>query len=96
MSLKVLVNSGHFTCRYTASFALKIVQKQMQIMKPGGLSILSELAKGYRKSQVFFYSMVTGFISENEQSCLVGALFFHLPLENTLYFVCVVSAPVRC
>ena len=37
--------------------------------------------------------MVTGIISEKEQCCLVGALFFHLPLENTLYFVCVVSAP---
>ena len=76
MSSKLLVNPVDFTCRYRASFALKIVKKQMQIMKPGALSILSELAKGYLKSQVFFYSMVTGIISEKEQCCLVGALFF--------------------
>ena len=72
----------------------------MQIMKPGALSILSELAKGYLKSQVLFYSMVTGIISEKEQCCLVGALFFSSPFRKYIVFrLCCfrsLSLPVQC
>ena len=57
MSSKLLANSVDFTCRYRASFALKIVKKQMQIMKPAALSILSELAKGYPLSLKYSFAV---------------------------------------
>ena len=64
--------------RYTSSFALKTVEKKIQITKLGASSIISKLAQDSVKSQAFLYSMTTGtcIISEKKQSCLMALYIF--------------------